>query len=320
MAILVGIDEAGYGPLLGPLVVSSVVFEVPDADPPACLWEQLAAVVARTPSRRESRLIVADSKKLFAGRKSLAPLERVILVFEQLRDQGPARARDLLAAIAPKGFKQLGELPWYADLDFALPLDPATGHISTRCAALAGEFRRKGLHFRAARSVLMPEHVFNEWVGKVRKKSTIVLQAVLRHVNAAIRDAEGRAVFVLCDRLGGRANYRQPLMTAFPEFACQVLSESPELSEYALRRGRQVCRVGFRTEGETHAMVTALAGVYSKYVRELCMAAFNRYWNAQCPKLRPTAGYYADGQRFLRDLDPTLRAMGLTANQLARAL
>ena len=64
MAIVVGIDEAGYGPLLGPLVVSVAAFELPAEDVDADLWQRLAGTVTPTPRKRPGTLAIGDSKKL----------------------------------------------------------------------------------------------------------------------------------------------------------------------------------------------------------------------------------------------------------------
>src|SRR5687767_9088016 len=91
MVTIVGIDEAGYGPLLGPLVVSAVAFDVPlallrESDPAAGLnlWTLLKSSIAKRPNKRGSRLAVADSKILYDSSDSecgLKLLERAALVF-----------------------------------------------------------------------------------------------------------------------------------------------------------------------------------------------------------------------------------------------
>mgnify|MGYP001551593101 CR=1 FL=1 len=55
--IIAGIDEAGYGPLLGPLVVSATALEVPwtdelpiDVDDLPCCWKLLKEAVAKKPT------------------------------------------------------------------------------------------------------------------------------------------------------------------------------------------------------------------------------------------------------------------------------
>ncbi len=64
MAIVVGIDEAGYGPLLGPLVVSAAVFQMPDQLVGKNLWDMLAGSVTAKASRRLSRTPVPAAPML----------------------------------------------------------------------------------------------------------------------------------------------------------------------------------------------------------------------------------------------------------------
>ena len=69
----VGIDEAGYGPNLGPLVLTAVIAEGPDDRAPD-VWGDLAATVARA-GDTSGRLWVDDSKAILHAGKGRDRLE-----------------------------------------------------------------------------------------------------------------------------------------------------------------------------------------------------------------------------------------------------
>jgi hypothetical protein len=78
MFVYAGIDEAGYGPLFGPLLVARMVIAVPKLEPdapPPPLWQRLAKAVCRDLSGRKGRIAVNDSKKLHTP-ASRAPSRR----------------------------------------------------------------------------------------------------------------------------------------------------------------------------------------------------------------------------------------------------
>ena len=56
-------------------------------------------------------------------------------------------------------------------------------------------------------------------------------------------------------------------------------------------------------QGESF-LPTALASMTAKYLRELSMRAFNEFWCARVPGLRPTAGYPTDAPRSNSEIAP----------------
>src|SRR5262245_30233297 len=81
MPWVVGIDEAGYGPNLGPLVQAAVALYLPDHD--VAGWETLKPVVRRCGEKADGRVLIDDSKHVYA-RGGLEALELGVLSALQL--------------------------------------------------------------------------------------------------------------------------------------------------------------------------------------------------------------------------------------------
>ena len=107
--IVAGIDEAGLGPVLGPLVVTAAMVSVPDDLVDASMWDLLAPDVTRKPTRRGGTIAFADSKKLFSrkSKTGLAHLERGVLGMLATRARMCGSLGELLAVIAPDLAEQL---------------------------------------------------------------------------------------------------------------------------------------------------------------------------------------------------------------------
>src|SRR5262245_23735239 len=102
----VGIDEAGYGPNLGPLVMTAVVVEGADDRPPD-VWGDLAGTVARA-GDKDGRLWVDDSKKVYRGGQGLDRLEAAALA--AVAAAGGEPPRSLAGLLASLGAGDLAEV------------------------------------------------------------------------------------------------------------------------------------------------------------------------------------------------------------------
>ena len=148
---------------------------------------------------------------------------------------------------------------------------------------------------------------------------SVLMMLVLRLAHRIVQTFPGERVLLCVDRLGGRVHYREALMTSLSGRGFRILEESGERSAYRFTEGGRVCDIEFAIDGEDRHFSTALASVYSKYVRELFMKAFNSYWGAQVTSLKPTAGYYTDAQRWLAEVGPALDELKIDRRKVVRA-
>src|SRR5579862_3281018 len=134
MPWLIGIDEAGYGPNLGPMVQSSVAIFLPDSG--LELWEVLAPAVRRAEENDEDRLLIDYSKKVNDGTNGFRRLERGVLAARAQDVVLPFSLADLLNGYWHDGCRcELLREPWF-DLTSVLPFDAPLESVLSAGSAL----------------------------------------------------------------------------------------------------------------------------------------------------------------------------------------
>ncbi len=304
--IIVGIDEAGYGPLLGPYVLGISFFayrgEGPVGAAPHAFWDALAGAVSVTPAR--NRLAIADSKTLYARANGLGVLEEGVLALLAARGKRPGTLRELLAALGERP-EALDRYPWYRGQDVALPAVAFRPVIEAHAARFARCEEHSAFVFRGMRARVVTEGEFNDLVGELGNKAMIGLRCIGEVLRRVFSRSRGGEVLAIVDRQGGRMHYARFLWETLSPRRVLGICESEERSAYRVEgAGKAVMTVHFVVEGEKGALPVALASMVAKYVRELHMQLLNRYFIERVgPRLKPTAGYVKDARRFLADIE-----------------
>lgn len=323
MLIYAGIDEAGYGPMLGPLCVGGVAFVLPEDDPSdgaPNLWRRLSRGVCRSRKDRRSRIAVDDSKNLKGARDGkahpLMHLERGVLSFARALHGDIIESDEAL-------FEQLGvTVPserWYATPG-ELPVGSAADTLRIASARLVRSLEQAGVGCAMLRCEAIDAAAFNDQVDRMGTKAAVNMGAALRLVDQIWRRWGTEHPRVMVDRHGGRTHYREDLQMAWPDASLQILAETDTMSRYRMEHGDRQLTITFQTEADAKHLPVALASMTAKYVRELLMLRLNGFFTGHLPELKPTAGYVQDGRRYVDDIGGVVRDLGIDRRRLVRSV
>ena len=319
MPYLIGTDEAGYGPNLGPLVVAASVWHVPAEIIHADLYDVLEDSVSCEVNSADTncRIVIADSKRLYQSGKGLRLLEQALFPALAVLNHPVQSWCRLWDAVAPESESSRHAAPWYQHYDAVVPQQMDQITIGSLSNGLKESCRLRSVELVSVRARAVFTREYNGLVQDYGSKGTLLSRVTLALVNQLLASFQDEPVHVLCDKHGARNRYGSLLQQQFPDHLVEVFRESRSESVYSWGPSQQRVEMRFKAKGESF-LPSALASITAKYLREMAMQAFNAFWLQHIPDLRPTAGYPVDARRFQAQIEPTRRKLNIDRRDLWR--
>ncbi len=312
----VGVDEAGYGPNLGPLVVAASLWSAP-AD---FIEQQFVDAFSHAFSTRNysttcEHVPLGDSKKLYSTQAGLATLEAGLLAMVATLGITHNQLGDMIQrVVSTEWIDELSTLAWYNGyIQRSLPVALFNQSEVMRLSQIAcRELAKHDIELVDLRAAVVCEPRFNQAVAKWGSKGELLSRVTLELVVSLLNSCP-TATEVFCDRQGGRKNYLPQLLSAMPDEWFSEIAISNDRSSYRSQGARRV-DIHFSVGGDSFPP-TALASMLAKYLRERLMEVLNEFWGKLLPELKPTAGYPVDALRFRQSIETIAQKLDFDVDQ-----
>lgn len=305
MAFLAGIDEAGYGPFVGPFVVGFSLFRVPRLEHD--LWATLEPAATRQPGRKDPRVWLNDSKLVHRGPLGRGRLGRSVSAFTELLQPGLLPQTQSLAEFVgapPCGPTEWwNRAPWLGRLDEPLCPEQDFGRARLDAAALRRALDDDGCSLDAFGCRMVPVGEWNECLERTGNKSETLFAITMEAVRFLLQRTAGAPMRIELDQHGARRHYARKLAQELQPDRVETHGETEGGSAYTLHFQDRTVQFRFSQKADENHAPVALASLAAKWIRERTMDRFNDWWGERLPELKPTKGYGVDGKRWLAEVE-----------------
>lgn len=284
--LVVGIDENGLGPQLGPLVVTASLM---DAEDPSAL----------------STDILRESKQVFTSGKRMGEGEETVLSFyKSLKGHIPSSSSEILGdLLLPLPDTCTSPLP-HCLPTFELPHWVTPDYIDERIAHYY--LKKVGAHLLEIKSIALCPAQLNRRLESYSKNHIdfLLFEELMIHFKEKL---EGKEVLFLCGGIGSTRNY-EPFFVQLASLNCKAKRETEEVCYSFPGLGE----VRFIKNGDEKYFPIALSSLFGKYIRELFVEQMNNFFHSHLPHLPYCSGYRDRvTERFIKETENLRKRLNL---------
>jgi ribonuclease HII len=253
---ILGIDENGLGPLMGPLIVTGTLLKQ-SGDRTAWFED------------------IADSKFFFRTRSknNFSRIEETaISVFYLWKRQLPLSPAEILNTFcgrierSPETSICTGKIP-----EKFIWAEPES--VKKRCGAFSEWAIKNSIEIETVKSIPVYVYRINEFV---KKEGSKILLDFLTFCDIMKNVPDKNGMDVQAGKIGGLKFYKTYLRYAFPDYEPIILQEKEENSSYLLKNHLSEFCINFIMDVEKKSFPAALSSITGKYVREIFMESIRK--------------------------------------------
>ena len=177
MGLIIGVDEAGYGPNLGPLAVCATAWRIPSELNSDNLTEVIPRITADRPGKDEIQ--IADSKVMYKPGSGIETLENTVQVMSRVTGFHLELVSDWHSWISrfdPQWTNQTVDVPWFHG-DRQLPVAADTDVINDLSDSITASLAQCGIELIDVEMNLIPAKRFNELLKVNKGKGELLSNA-----------------------------------------------------------------------------------------------------------------------------------------------